>query len=122
VSWYGDGICDCGCGAQDFDCSGTSDVSECTYCIDCPGTGACAERVDARDTTQCSAAAVIPADWVCPDSYFGDGGCDCGCGARDRDCASSSDVGECAFCEACGVFAGDDCASAVDPVDTTFCR
>ncbi|MFO0747168.1 MAG: hypothetical protein U1F43_16115 [Myxococcota bacterium] len=122
ATWYGDGDCDCGCGAQDVDCAGTADANECDYCIACPGSGTCLDRVDSHDTTQCSATGAVPADWACPEAYFGDGTCDCGCGAQDSDCASTSDVTECLYCDACGVPFGDDCSTAVDAGDTTICQ
>ncbi|MCC6620295.1 MAG: hypothetical protein IT385_03520 [Deltaproteobacteria bacterium] len=121
VAFYGDlADCDCGCGAQDPDCTVNDDPLECDYCERCEGTGTCDELVVADNTSMCLSD--IPAEWVCPDAFYNDGSCDCGCGAQDLDCASDSDVGECTFCEACDADPGtDDCADFVDPIDTTMC-
>jgi len=35
-------------------------------------------------------ASAAPTGWRCPDTYYGDGWCDCGCGVIDSDCASST--------------------------------
>jgi len=121
ASWYDGGDCDCGCGAQDVDCATSDDVAECDYCIACPGSGTCADRVDERDTTQCLASAV-PDGWVCPESYYDDGTCDCGCGVQDADCSTTVDVDECLYCDACGADFGEDCSLYVDPLDTRACE
>src|SRR5437763_829511 len=34
--------------------------------------------------------AAPPAGWTCDASFFGDGSCDCGCGAVDSDCADAT--------------------------------
>jgi hypothetical protein len=74
----GDG-CDCGCGIDDPDCNGggctepgcTDDA--CQYCFDEGGVmSGCA-----------------PEGWSCPDAYYGDTYCDCGCGIDDPDCAGA---------------------------------
>ncbi len=72
-----DGICDCGCGTADPDCSGAGcgepgcAVPACQVCFAADGS--------ARD---CAA----PGTWGCMRALQGDGICDCGCGAPDPDC------------------------------------
>jgi hypothetical protein len=73
---YGlDGKCDCGCGAIDLDCSADQGCSD-PYCAAqgcevCHGSGSL--------LTTCYT-------WTCKQEAFGDGKCDCGCGAPDPDC------------------------------------
>ncbi|MFZ9889235.1 MAG: hypothetical protein ACO3JL_17210, partial [Myxococcota bacterium] len=54
VGRYGDGICDCGCGAQDYDCAGTADYGECE-------ASGCDERAypTAENTTLCATPADV---------------------------------------------------------------
>ncbi|MDR0966974.1 MAG: hypothetical protein LBM75_10855 [Myxococcales bacterium] len=85
-AWYGDGDCDCGCGIVDMDCADAS-IASCKYGSDCGGLS----LVDPSDTTQCIELE-IPDGWNTACSYqsgtswYGDGSCDCGCGALDVDC------------------------------------
>ncbi len=115
-TYYGDGTCDCGCGAQDSDCASTTDVYQCDFCDYCGGN--CTTTVSPTDTTACIP---VVAGWTCPNDYYGDGTCDCGCGVQDTDCTSTTDVSECLYCEACGVAVGDSCAGYVDPSNTLLC-
>jgi len=93
-SYYADGYqCDCGCGVMDLDCR-TDDIAECDACNNCHPAWYCSLSVDPNDTTQCLPP---PAGWTCPDQYYGDGWCHCGCGATDLDCPSTS-VGYCSYC------------------------
>jgi len=118
--WFGDDGCDCGCGAQDVDCASTTDVAACEYCLDCEGNGSCLWRVDASDTTTCKLnPVVLPDGWRCDAEAFGDGSCDCGCGAQDLDCPSTDDVEACEVCDTCGGFGS--CDLRVGPTDTTVC-
>ncbi|MBN2344356.1 MAG: hypothetical protein JXR45_22870 [Deltaproteobacteria bacterium] len=41
-------------------------------------------------------AAAQTAAWTCPESYYGDDGCDCGCGELDVDCAGE-DFADCEY-------------------------
>ncbi|MEW5849551.1 MAG: hypothetical protein AB2A00_12105 [Myxococcota bacterium] len=119
-SYYDDGPCDCGCGAQDEDCD-SLEVGECEYNV-CPdnqvpvpddnahceperaecgdGTVDPGEQCDPPDGTTCNAACQrmddVPADWTCSTSFYNDGPCDCGCGAQDEDCNSLAS-GECTY-------------------------
>ncbi len=116
ASFYdaGDG-CDCGCGVVDPDCTGTT-ATWCDYCTSC-ADGDCA-NVDPFDNSQCDdggGGGGVPAAWTCSANYYGAGdGCDCGCGAVDSDCPSSSSA-DCVFCLECG-----DC-SDVNPIDNSQC-
>jgi hypothetical protein len=79
-----DGWCDCGCSANDVDCSGNDCIepgcligSSCQACFTVEGSWqSCVPEPD-------------PAGWLyCEESWRGDGIpiCDCGCGAPDPDC------------------------------------
>jgi hypothetical protein len=74
---YGlDGKCDCGCGAIDPDCAQDEGCST-PYCAAkgcevCHGSGS--------QLATCY-------EWTCPAAAYGDGKCDCGCGAPDPDCS-----------------------------------
>jgi hypothetical protein len=54
-SFYDDGLCDCGCGAVDLDCSST-DVAVCDLCNDTGScsTTACPGTIATSDTAHCS--------------------------------------------------------------------
>jgi hypothetical protein len=105
---FGDGVCDCGCGIVDVDCPGPSSAS----CENCPARGcngatlACPDAIVPDDNAVCMAR---PVDWTCASILFGDGACDCGCGALDSDCATAS----AASCEVCHG-AGDGGCNATD--------
>ncbi|KAJ1638683.1 hypothetical protein T492DRAFT_857828, partial [Pavlovales sp. CCMP2436] len=81
-AYYGAGDgCDCACGAIDPDCASPTSVL-----YRCPGTRAEGWTCSATATPRC-----VPTTWSCAASYYGtNDGCDCGCGAVDPDCASSS--------------------------------
>lgn len=84
---YGDGYsCDCGCGVPDIDCPNDTDIAYCTNCSAC-GATACPGLIDPNDIGKCVPP---PADWECQLFYYGDGYCDCGCGAPDPDCHGTS--------------------------------
>jgi hypothetical protein len=90
---YGDGLCDCGCGAADPDCAADEGCLD-RGCV-APGCDVCH---DGNLLAACRA-------WTCDVGAFGsDDGCDCSCGARDPDCG----IGGCeelgcsdAACETC---------------------
>jgi hypothetical protein len=113
---YGDTTCDCGCGVEDPNCLDLPG-----YCGQCPMEG-CARGdcmlLDEQDQTQCNYR--IPEEWSCEGAYF-DGICDCGCGAIDRDCSSTSrDV--CEVCDAPGSCSDQPCDSnEIDPDYNKLC-
>jgi hypothetical protein len=82
-SWWGDGKCDCGCGALDFECTASSTVYQ-----NCPGGEQCA-----WNQATC-VSSNLPVGWgtgtntdgSCAASQIGDSKCDCGCGGVDPDC------------------------------------
>lgn len=74
---YGDGVCDCGCGAPDVDCTGGANASSARGC-------------QAGDV--CSPEGVcVYLGWTnCPTANYWDGVCDCSCGGvLDTDCLST---------------------------------
>ena len=83
-----DGTCDCGCGALDPDCRQVGRVG-------------CAEPGCAGGTCQTcwdsEGASSACAEWdlaACDAELARDGVCDCGCGARDPDCAEGEGCAE----------------------------
>jgi hypothetical protein len=82
LEYYGiDGLCDCGCGALDPDCG--------------PDEGCTENGCNAPGCEVCHGNNALAAcrEWTCDEGAFGSGdGCDCGCGARDPDCANAGCV------------------------------
>jgi hypothetical protein len=116
---YNDGShCDCGCGAFDPDCASV-DASACDTCNDAGSCSkqACSGTITTHQNWYCTPPAP-PASWECGAYAYADGfTCDCGCGALDPDCASTTDGAECDYCPICpGI-----CATSVDASDTTRC-
>ncbi|HTQ04295.1 MAG TPA: hypothetical protein VMI54_10580 [Polyangiaceae bacterium] len=117
ASKYGDGkSCDCGCGVVDPDCKDAS-VGSCDACNVLGGCalGPCPSDIDADDNSRCS----LPAGWVCLANEYGNGVCDCGCGALDVDCASQK-ADACTSCPFAGC-AQDAACTGLDPDDNTIC-
>lgn len=83
ASYWGDKICDCGCGAYDFDCTGNSCdtagcvLSSCDSCL----TDKLAWKECAPDPD--------PSAWTCDRTALNDSNCDCGCGYPDPACHGS---------------------------------
>jgi hypothetical protein len=104
----GNGVCDCGCGNYDPDCTGSS----CTE-PECFALG-CQQCHDERGTAVDCVAPV-----GCDAAVLDDGKCDCGCGAHDRDCAPSEG---CALpgCSAAGCDVCRDAAGRAVPCPGTF--
>jgi hypothetical protein len=113
---YEDGeSCDCGCGVTDPDC----DEEDRDACDACALNGSCSPRdcpgaIDAEDNSQCS----VPQGWSCSTFDLGDGICDCGCGAKDVDCASTS-LDDCEICSHGCTF--ETCPGTIDPDNNAFC-
>lgn len=117
---YSNGVCDCGCGAPDPDCSSNDDLDACETCNVFGGCnrGPCPGNIDADDTTECVPP---PADWTCaPELYLDQSLCHCGCGAVDADCASD-DPAECDACNVTGSCSDGICPGAIDPEDNSIC-
>jgi len=117
---YGDGRCDCGCGAADADCT-QSDLGRCEVCdhtgscnlAPCPG------RINPADTTTCLSP---PAGWTCSPWTYADGQqCECGCGIPDPDCQDAT-AASCDNCLAQGSCAKGLCPSSIVPDDNTRCQ
>ncbi len=82
------------------------------YCpADCPlpscGNGLCEGDEPYTCSTDCPSYVEVPAEWICPDEYYGDRlGCDCNCGAKDIDCDNPFQVvlncSSSAFCNSQG--------------------
>lgn len=120
--YYGtDDGCDCGCGIPDPDCA-DADIATCQYCNDpgacnvwdCPGT------IDPDDTANCAPVAGVPDEWTCNPQFYGDGTCDCGCGAVDSDCADAT-VDSCEVCVEDGSCGNGDCPANIDAMDNSTC-
>jgi hypothetical protein len=111
---YADGSsCDCGCGAYDPDCRGTT-TAACDSCWGCGGE--CPDRIDPTDISACLPP---PVGWTCPDDRYWDYNyCDCGCGILDPDCGENSFD----YCTECptGSCSRSDCRD-VDRTDITVC-
>jgi hypothetical protein len=117
-AYYGDGYsCTCGCGALDPDCADAT-VASCHHCPEYAGS--CSEQycadVNPVDNSRCNPTA--PEGWVCDQDWYGDGGCDCGCGVRDLDCANGTSQ----VCQHC---LGESCSepgcATIDPDDNAIC-
>ncbi|KAB2897073.1 MAG: hypothetical protein F9K40_13460 [Kofleriaceae bacterium] len=85
---WGDGKCNCGCGAYDTDCN----VAPSPVYQVCPGGQQCAAG-SASGGYACTQSQTSPGwanqpngDNTCKESDLGDGYCDCGCGGVDPDC------------------------------------
>ena len=148
-AYFGDGLCDCGCGSVDPDCpTTTSEV--CQYCDDpgscnsapCPGTidhddnAVCFipedcengidddgdGAVDCGDPDCVGVGMCPPVPWSCPVFFYGTSdGCDCGCGSVDPDCGTSS-VSACVFCNdggSCNTAPG--CPGTINTVNSGIC-
>ncbi len=117
---YGDNICDCGCGSHDPACDSSPSCSDGTSSDCCqkylaPGSCVWTEgnrwpysAIRSNDNTGCLTG--TPVGWTCPESTYGNGSCDCGCGVDDIDCAGGkpcendcSALGSCSFLDGCSV-------------------
>ncbi len=105
--FYGDEICQCGCGVVDVDCE-SAELSECAYAL-CPD----GQALDPGQTVVCTDVPEVPSEWECSAASFGDSVCDCGCGVLDFDC-------ETALAASC---ADTQCpeAFALDPENNALC-
>ena len=95
---------DCGAGRLCLDVGQIEGLclTECTDDDECAATFECVD-LDGAGTSGCLPAPipiVVPDTWTCTPGYYGDGLCDCGCGAfDDLDCADQTSA-VCEFCEA----------------------
>ncbi len=83
--------------------------------------GACLTVASA--TVTASGPPPTPTGWTCDASWYQDGSCDCGCGVKDADCASTTNESECQYCLDCN--ANGNSATACQPYvnssNTTQC-
>jgi hypothetical protein len=63
----------------------------------------------------------VPEGWTCSGAVYGDQACDCGCGAQDIDCPSTS-RSACAFCNAPGSCSTTACPGTISATDNTICQ
>ncbi len=116
----GDG-CNCGCGLVDPDCTDDTAAS-CDSCNDngsCDTTGTgCPGLIDPVDNSICVA---VPPAWNCAEAAYGDGTCDCGCGAFDADDCADNSAASCTECNGTGSCdeAGADCSNISDADNST---
>lgn len=110
-TYYGDGMCQCGCGVIDEDCT-TGQASECT-------DSTCPTGVDPVDGMNWLCTGV-PAAWTCNQGFYGDGDCDCGCGAVDSDCADAN-VGSCKYCDDLGSCNTAMCPGTINATNNAVC-
>ncbi|HEY3493996.1 MAG TPA: hypothetical protein VGK73_04890 [Polyangiaceae bacterium] len=113
-----DRSCQCGCGVPDPACGGSTTLEYCQDCLGCAG-GNCS-HIDPNDNSRCIE---VPEAWTCPDVTYADEVCDCGCGARDLDCASL-DKSACEFCNtegSCSDVICTDADSEINPTDNATC-
>src|SRR5262252_1748971 len=112
---YGDGKqCDCGCGVRDIDCW-NNDVASCDDCLaqgSC-ANGLCPSSIAPGDNAHCA----IPPLWSCAANTYGDGVCNCGCGAVDVDCPDA----KAASCQVCDQTSCSPFTCAVDATDNAHC-
>jgi len=112
---YADGHqCECGCGIRDPDCADATAAS-CDNCLaqgSCAG-GLCPSSIVPDDNTRCA----IPPRWTCTPSTYGDGVCNCGCGAVDIDCPDAT----AASCQLCDSSSCDQFGCQVEATDNAHC-
>ncbi|HTQ06290.1 MAG TPA: hypothetical protein VMI54_20650 [Polyangiaceae bacterium] len=116
--YYGDGACNCGCGAVDIDCP-DANASSCQSCpaYSCSDSGNC-DGIQSDDNAYCSTP---PSLWNCPARLYHDGNqCDCGCGAVDPDCASR-DSGACDRCNSPGSCSVVACPGLINTTQNDRC-
>jgi YHS domain-containing protein len=107
-TYYGDGLCDCGCGELDVDCgslTATCDFDNCATGTANPSNNALCNGSTGGGGTP----PTVPAGWTCTASYYSDSSCDCGCGVLDPVCGSASGNAQCEY---------DSCATGTEPSST----
>ncbi len=114
---YGDGVCDCGCGAIDIDC-GSNSLQACEDCSDGCSSSACPGKISLTDNALCTPP---PAGWRCAEHRYLDSlFCDCGCGVVDPDCATSASE-SCEWCNDEGSCSIQTCPGTIAPTDNATC-
>jgi len=67
-----------------------------------------------------AAPPVAPGAWSCDPTFYGDGGCDCGCGVVDFDCDDAT-LGTCEYCDDTGSCSADSCPGTINPINNAVC-
>ncbi len=118
VYWADGYNCECGCGAMDIDCEGLSKE----YCDNCPFESCSTEPYcgDVRDNDNAHCDNGLPTGWTCIRTVYGDQACDCGCGAQDIDCPTTS-RSDCDFCNAPGSCSTGACPGTISATDNRTC-
>ncbi len=111
---YADDICYCGCGVRDMDCPTFQGKNTCNMDGCPPGS-----MFDPASPFSCITDP-SPEAWTCLGQFFGTGLCDCGCGAKDPDCASTTSRVECGLTRE-PTIGHCDRNKVLDPLDTTRC-
>jgi hypothetical protein len=109
------GTCDCNCGLPDPDCANATAV-----------VNGCADPAAPKCNVN---GFCLPTAWKCDPSYYGDkgaptGGCDCGCGVIDVDCADATKA-KCDFCDdmgSCDTVACSDPMSKINATNNAVCQ
>ncbi len=115
-AYFGDEMCDCGCGELDIDCEeGCAEpgcaARSCEFCYDDTGAEiACEGGSDDGGGGGGGGDGGDGGAWTCEPTYNGDGSCDCGCGEVDSDCASGCAAPGCnaEACEYCFAAGGEE--------------
>jgi hypothetical protein len=114
---YHDYTCDCGCGIADPACQSEA-LSACQNYPSEGCSGGNRSHINANHNALCSIT--VPSTWTCDRSYYGDGLCDCGCGAVDHDCSSSNESA-CAKCNDTGSCSSASCPGTIKLTDNSSC-
>jgi hypothetical protein len=61
-----------------------------------------------------------PPEWTCTPLFYGDGVCECGCGAVDLDCADAT-IASCVHCQTTDGCGTGQCPANIDPNDNAHC-
>jgi hypothetical protein len=114
---YGDLLCDCGCGIRDPDCASAL-VDDCRWCPESGCSRSDCRDIDPVDNARCDGG--VPDGWTCSPYVYEDEVCDCGCGARDADCASASRT-DCDSCDTDGGCSTTTCPGTISATDNALC-
>ncbi|HVZ32422.1 MAG TPA: hypothetical protein VG963_08350, partial [Polyangiaceae bacterium] len=118
VDQWDDFTCDCGCGVLDAGCFGVEAAYDCgNFPVEgCSG----GNQALIQQTHNELCIADVPSAWTCNRAYFGDGVCDCGCGATDADCPNAG-VGVCDNCKGPGSCSTAACPGTIQADDNAHC-
>ena len=118
AKYYADGTCDCGCGVLDPKCWGIEDGYVCQNFPVEGCSGGIKSHIDPNHNERCTVG--VPSGWTCNRGFYGDGLCDCGCGAEDVDCGSSN-ASACKKCDDPGSCSTTACPGPILGSDNAHC-